>query len=230
MPEMYDIYATHSANYDELVNCEDADGNFARELLSLCDWKDKTVFEAGAGTGRVTSIYAKLAKRIIVADRASHMIDRAKLNLADYSDKIIFEIKDNLHLSELTLKADIFVEGWSFGHSVCDVPYEEVDDITDKLINQTLSLTKPGGRIVLVETLGTGNENPKVPADNLRKFYDLLENKYSFKCTAVRTDYLFDSVESAARICGFFFGDEMRKKIIAGNSRRVLECTGIWVK
>ena len=129
------------------------DKNFRSTLLSICDWKGKTVFEAGVGTGRVTAIYADSAGRIIAADRSAHMIKAAKENLAQYSNKIEFAVKDNFSLSELAVKADIFIEGWACGHAVCDKP-DTVEQI--------------------VETLGTGNEDPTDPSETLERFYKLL--------------------------------------------------------
>jgi ubiquinone/menaquinone biosynthesis C-methylase UbiE len=229
MPEMYEVYDAYSANYDELVNHEDCDKNLKNALLSICDWENKSIFEAGIGTGRVTAIYANLVKRIIAADRSIHMITAAKENLDQYLDKIEFVVKDNLSLKEIAIKADIFIEGWAFGHSVCDIP-DSVEKIADVLVKQAFSLVKPEGKIIFIETLGTGNEEPKAPVAPLEKFYNLLENKYGFVQKVIRTDYLFETVNEASRILGFFFGEKMGKLVGEKGSNRVPECTGIWIK
>lgn len=229
MPEMYEIYDAFSVNYDELVKHEDCDKVFRNTLLSICDWKGKTVFEAGVGTGRVTAIYAGATNKIIAVDRSSHMISVAKKNLAQYLDKIEFAVKDNLSLSEFSVKADIFIEGWAFGHTVCDKP-DSVERITEMLVKQATDLIKPCGKIIFVETLGTGNEEPKVSRKPLERFYKLLEDKYGFSRKAIRTDYLFETLDDALRILGFFFGEEMSKLVKERGNKRVPECTGIWVK
>lgn len=229
MPEMYEIYDNYSSNYDELVNHEDCDRNFKNTLLSICDWTDKTIVEAGVGTGRVTAIYAGFAKRIIAVDRSANMIGAAKRNLVQYLDKIEFAVKDNLSLKELNIKADIFIEGWAFGHAICDTP-DSVEETTEVLVRQALSLVKPDGKIMFMETLGTGREEPKAPVVPLEKFYNLLENRYSFARKEIRTDYLFKTVDEASRILGFFFGKEMSELVEKRGNKRVPECTGIWIK
>ena len=226
---MYEIYDSYSANYDELVRYEDCDKNFKNALLSICDWTDKTVFEAGIGTGRITAIYAGLAKKVIATDRSIHMIDAAKKNLDQYLSKIEFVVKDNFSLKELAVKADIFVEGWAFGHAVCDMP-DKVEEISEVFIKQASYLVKPEGKIILIETLGTGNEEPKPPAVPLEKFYTLLENKYGFVRKVIRTDYLFETADEASRILGFFFGEEMKELAIKRGNKRFPECSGIWIK
>ncbi len=229
MPEMYKIYDAYSANYDELVNHEDCDKNFKNALLSICGWTGKTVVEAGVGTGRVTAVYAGIVKRIIAADRSIHMISAAKRNLSQYLNKIEFIVRDNLSLKDVASQNDIFIEGWSFGHIVCDMP-DKIEEITKALVNQALSLVKPEGKIIFIETLGTGNEEPKPPVETLRKFYSLLENRYGFVRKEIRTDYLFETVEEASRILGFFFGEEMSQLVKKLGNKRFPECTGIWIK
>ena len=75
---------------------------------------------------------------------------------------------------------------------------------------------RPGGKIILFESLGTGNESPqRLP--HLERFYDWLDEK-EFSTRWIRTDYRFDSLEQAEQLAGFFFGDEMKPRIRARRS------------
>jgi hypothetical protein len=48
------------------------------------------------------------------------------------------------------------------------------------------------------------------------------ENKW------IRTDYKFESVEEAAELAGFFFGDGLANQILESGSVLLPECTGVW--
>jgi hypothetical protein len=89
---------------------------------------------------------------------------------------------------------------------------------------------KPGGTLIVIETLGTGFTEPAAPAPELADYYAWLESQRGFGRHALRTDYGFDSVSEAARVLGFFFGEQMAALVAEGGSPRVPECTGIWSK
>ena len=57
-------------------------------------------------------------------------------------------------------------------------------------------VVRPGGNIIILETLGTGNESPQ-PPDYLHGYYEMLKNDFNFSHTSIRTDYKFASVEEA---------------------------------
>jgi hypothetical protein len=89
---------------------------------------------------------------------------------------------------------------------------------------------RPGGTIIIMETLGTGYEMP-TPPDELVAYYAYLEGEAGFSSTWIRTDYLFESLAEAQALTSFFFGEEMVEKVVreAGQDHVVLpECTGIW--
>jgi ubiquinone/menaquinone biosynthesis C-methylase UbiE len=47
---------------------------------------------------------------------------------------------------------------------------------------------RPGGTTILLETLGTGQETLHPPTPELAALYDLLQIKYGFNQTRIRTD------------------------------------------
>ena len=228
MPSMIEIYQKHSFEYDELVSHEDVTNNLGRWLLENIDWKDKVVCEAGAGTGRVTLCYIDKVKKAFLFDRSSRMLQTLGRNLSRYPDKMVVCESDHLNIS-LVEKADIFIEGWSFGHAVIENAHR-VDEIIASLETMIQNNLREDGTSIIIETLGTNVDVPNPPEKLLAYYYKMLEEEYGYFRTTVKTNYLFESVEQAGRIMGFFFGDEMRTKILREGKREIPEFTGVWMK
>jgi len=85
---------------------------------------------------------------------------------------------------------------------------------------------RPGGTIIVLETLGTGYETPH-PPENLTAYYSFLEQA-GFSSTWVRTDFRFESLAEAEALIHFFFGPELAEQVVARNWVILPECTGIW--
>ena len=224
---MYDIYRRHRAEYDRLVNAEDHEGHLPVFLRSIVDWRGKTVLEGGLGTGRVTETSIESVRRVVGCDREAHMLEAARERLARFADKLELRVADNFGLPLLTEKADVFIEGWSWGHAVVDGP-GEVEAIAEALFAQVRKNLVPGGLVVLIETLGTNALSPAAPHPRLTEFYQLLQSRFGLRQTALSTDYRFASPAEAADVLGFFFGDPMRQAVRAANSAVVPEWTGVW--
>ena len=229
MPTMYEIYDNHSYEYDELVMNEDYRRNLPKALNSIFDFKEKSVIEFGVGTGRLTNLYIEAVESLRCFDRSQHMIDKAKINLKSFDEKITYDICDNNSINQISHKADFVIEGWSFGHTVFD--YQEKAEIKiDELVESCFSLLKPGGQIIMLETLGTDTDKAQAPAEFLDLFYNRLENEHGFNRVVIETDYRFETVEEAARIMGFFFGPETSKSVLLKNSTVIREFTGLWYR
>jgi SAM-dependent methyltransferase len=227
VPSMYEIYDRHATEYDRLVSAEDYQGNLARHLLDLADWRGRSILEAGTGTGRLTRIYAESAASITCLDRSVHMLETAARHLERYRHKIHFLQADNLSLPRMDSKADIFLEGWSWGHSIVDQP-EPVHVVCNRLFDGVRRNLASDGMIIIIETMGTNVTKPRPPHPRLAEFYQLLEEAYSFKSAVIRTDYSFKTVEDAAKTMGFFFGTEMEQDITQNRITVIPEWTGVW--
>jgi SAM-dependent methyltransferase len=230
MPSMYEIYQSHADAYDELVRYEDHQGNLRRVLHGLVDFSGKQMVEFGAGTGRLTELYAELAGEIRCYDRSEDMRRRAMLRLASYAGKLEYGILDHAESDpEDTRRADIVIEGWAFGHTVFD-RQAHVARITAELVDCCRRLLRPGGTMVFIETLGTNVESPSAPGEILNAFYSELEQRHEFKRHIVSTDFRFPSLDAATRHMGFFFGQPMAQTVLARGSEVVPEFTGIWLR
>ena len=85
---------------------------------------------------------------------------------------------------------------------------------------------RPGGTIIIIETLGTGYTTPYRP-EKLAPYYFLLEAR-GFSSTWIRTDFRFESVTQAESLIGFFFGTELEHQLVQEHGTTVPECTGLW--
>ncbi|KJR45479.1 hypothetical protein UF75_4155 [Desulfosporosinus sp. I2] len=121
--------------------------------------------------------------------------------------------------------ADIVVAGWS----ICYVAQSGVENWKNnvlKIMAEVKRVLRAGGTFVILETLGTGYEEPDPPSF-LEGYYQMLRN-YGFSHSWIRTDYQFDTVEEAEELSRFFFGDELAEHIVNQRLTIVPECTGIW--
>ncbi|MBI9104064.1 MAG: class I SAM-dependent methyltransferase [Spirochaetales bacterium] len=227
MPEMMEIYKGYAPQYDELVNAEDYENNFSNFLLSEFDWSGSIVMEAGIGTGRVSKIYLDQITFLYGFDREPHMLKAAGRNLSKWSDKVKIAEGDNIALPSISKKADIFIEGWSFGHTMIENKGTMAETF-DRIFASVKTNLRSGGRFVIIETMGTNVLTAAPPIQELADFYSILQNKYGFKQEVISTDYRFESLKEAVRICGFFFGEEMAKEIQEKGSPIVGEYTGLF--
>ena len=226
---MNEIYKKYATQYDNLVKAEDYQKNVDRYLIENIEWKDKVVYEAGIGTGRLTKIYIQHIKKLYGFDREAHMLEQCKNNLDEYIEKVFINIGNNVCLPVIEKKAGIFIEGWSFGHTIVE-NNNDIQSTIDKIIKNIRRNTTVDSVKIIIETLGTNVNEPKYINNDLKQFYRLIEEEYGFKKTIVKTDYKFDDYREAAQIMGFFFGEEMKREIIKRKREIVPEYTGIWIK
>ena len=228
MSKMLEVYKKYAVNYDELVSAEDYKENLNIFLNNELDWKDTIIYEAGIGTGRITKNYIEEAKHCYGFDREEHMLNQCKENLKKYLNKITLNICDNTKLNKVKDEIDVFIEGWSFGHTI----HENSNNLEKRitlLVNNLLSIVNNNGKIIIIESAGTNVEAPIFTNKHHEKFYNILENEYGFKKTIITTDYKYPNYHEAGRIMGFFFGDEMEDDIINNKKEIIKEFTGIWV-
>ncbi len=225
MTDYQRIYRSHPKEYDQLVRAEDAQGNLEAALKLQCPLSGARVVEVGAGTGRITRLLLESgAAHVTATEVEPAMLEIAKDSIED--DRVRFEVADGRSLPLEANIADLAIAGWVFGHFRSWMPQwkSEIGRALDELDR----VTKLGGSAVIIETLGTGFETPRAPTEALAEYYDWLENERGFRRQAIRTDYRFASVEEAARVTGFFFGQAFKERVQKEGWRTVPECTGLW--
>jgi ubiquinone/menaquinone biosynthesis C-methylase UbiE len=221
------VYQTRAAEYDALITAEDADGALPRALHELVRVDGKTVADVGAGTGRFARLLAGRAEHVHLIDRAAPMLDVARERLAAAGHtNVTLHVSDARTLPLETASVDLAVAGWVFGHFPHWMPANWQDEVSAALAEMR-RVVKPGGPIVIVETLGTGRETPRTH-EKLDPYFAWLEAR-GFTRTVLRTDYVFADVETAAKICGAFFGEALVSAIREKQWSRVPECTAMFV-
>jgi ubiquinone/menaquinone biosynthesis C-methylase UbiE len=223
-----DIYANHADEYEAMVAREDYQGNILKALQNIRPLSGLDVVELGAGTGRLTLLLAPLVKSITAFDGSRPMLDVAvgKLQKGGFSNWRA-EIADNRTLPVDDASADLAIEGWSFGHFQGWYPDTWREEAGKALAEMKRAL-RPGGTIILLETMGTGRETPQPPHAGLADYYAWVESEHGFSSTWIRTDYQFESLSQAVQMARFFFGDALATTAAAKNWVILPECTGIW--
>lgn len=223
------IYAEHAEDYDALVAAEDCDGALIPAIESIAPLAGAAVLEVGVGTGRIARAVAPRVGRLVGVDRAAAMLAIARRHLARVERAAPWQ----LHLADARALpiasgwADIAIAGWVFGHFCSWMPDDWQAQISLAL-DEMRRAVRPGGALIVVETLGTGNETPAAPSPQLDEYFAWLERCHGLARRAIRTDYQFADVESAAATTGFFFGDAFAARVRRERWSRVPECTGLW--
>ncbi len=220
------VYSSEADRYDRLVACEDFAGNILKNIEKVSTIFQKDVVEFGAGTGRLTTLLAPIVNSIQAFDSSSEMLGVAenKLKISPNNNWYLGQA-DNRSIPVPDHCADIVISGWSICYFASWSGAEWVKDI-NKSLSEMKRILRPGGKMILLETMGTGFERP-TPPPHLREYYQLLST-YGFKSDWFRTDYKFASLPEAVDLVRFFFGDELAGEVGKKGSHVLPECTGIW--
>jgi ubiquinone/menaquinone biosynthesis C-methylase UbiE len=226
MSHFQEIYQHRAEDYDRLVSREDYQGNILAALNRDGLLNGARVVEMGAGTGRLTRMAAPLAAQLLAFDSSAHMLAVAARTLAGYP-QVQVKVADNRALPVADGWADVVMAGWSFGHAVGWFPDKWQVEI-GKALAEMQRVARPGGQLLIFETLGTGTDDCQPPTPELGDYYAWLETEHDFAREAIRTDFKFASLAEAEELIRFFFGDEMGDAVVARGEVIVPECTGLW--
>lgn len=225
-----DVYLNKAVQYEQLISKEDYQHNIQKAISGIRNLAGLDVVDSGAGTGRLACMYAPIARSITALDVSQAMLDVATQRLKAIGlNNWHVELADHRKLPLSDASADVVLSGWSVVYTVVWPKGDSIWQSELKLaLKEMQRILKPGGTLIILETMGTGTESPNPPAD-LLAYFDYLKQD-GFSSTWFRTDYKFESYEEARRLSSFFFGDEIVSKIQVGQSVILPECTGIWWK
>ncbi len=219
------IYRDGAEDYDRLVAAEDCDGALLPAIARVATLGD--VLEVGCGTGRITRQLVAAGARVTAFDRAPAMLAVARRRLASAAGAFTLGEADARALPVADGWADLAIAGWVFGHFRSWHPETWRDEV-GRALDEMARALRPGGTLVVVETLGTGFETPRAPTPALAEYFAWLEEARGLRRESLRTDYAFASVEEAAAVTGAFFGAPFAARVRAEGWARVPECTGLW--
>ena len=228
MPDLKNIYQSFAERYQALVGREDYQNNLLPAILEIETLKGNRVIELGAGTGRVSCLIAPEAASLVAADISHHMLvfgksRLSKLGLANWH----LSLESHLNLPFATNTADMIIAGWSFCYAALDAE-AQWQPALERALAEVERVLRPGGTLILIESLGTGFETPHTP-EVLVEYLDYL-NAHGFKSKWIRTDYRFKDKAEAEELTSFFFGEDPMPMQETANGVIVPECTGLWWK
>ncbi len=236
------IYKTKAAAYHALIAAEDVDGNLPKALKDIAPLAGKRVLDLGSGSGRIPLLLRGLNCEIVAVDlHHAMLVEQANqiktLPSLRAERSRAFHGRNLPHLLQADLRrlpllrgwADVVTAGWAIGHFTGWYGPNWKTEAQFALAEMQRA-AKRGGTLTIMETMGTGAQEPAPPNAALADYYAWLENEHGFTPQVISTDYDFGSTERAAELCGFFFGAEMAARVRANGWRRVSEFTGIWLK
>jgi len=199
--------------HDELVKYEDPDNFIFKNMLKLADFKDKVILDFGAGTGRVTKIFAKVAKKVYALDLQPSQINfLRKKNIKNIIPKVgsceELPYKDNFF--------DIVVSTHAFGGRN-----------KKKTLKEVLRVLKPGGNYIFVDAYHQGEfisiwekySDPGVRAI-FKKNYDEIKDM-GLKTKIINNNWKFPSVKKAVEQLGYVLGGNVDKYLIKNKKKEV---------
>ena len=229
LPSERETYAGHAQEYEALISREDDAGNILRTLREIAPIEGRVIVDLGAGTGRLACLLAPYARTVLAFDLSRHMLSLARDKLRGGSQAgWLVGAADHRFVPLNSASADLIVAGWSVSYVAVWHPEQWRAELA-AWYTEACRLLRPGGHIILFESLGTGNELPqRLP--HLLEFYAWLDET-GFRFKWIRTDYRFENPEIAADLAGFFFGEELRRKIESQRLTILPECTGVlWIQ
>ncbi|VTR26461.1 Cypemycin methyltransferase [Actinobacillus pleuropneumoniae] len=222
-----EIYDNQARAYEAMVSRQP---DLSELIHRVKPYEGLDVLDLGAGSGRLTMLLAADARSLICTDISQPMLDILDDKCSEALDSRNWTtmVADHRNLPVASSSVDLIVSGWSISY-LADSSHEEWRENLELVMSELHRVLRPGGTILILETMGTGTETPK-PPDFLTGYYAQLEQQYGFSHQWIRTDYVFDTVEEALLHTGFFFGEELTDKIIANQWSTVPECAGVWWK
>jgi len=222
------VYASAAEDYDLLVSAEDAEGRLGPALEAIVSLDRSDVLEVGVGTGRITRLLLDRGAQVVGCEPAAAMreVARRRLGAAPRFELLPVAVQD---LAVPPVSFDLALAGWVLGHFVEWHAPRWQDEIGAALDRMARAL-RPGGALVVIETLGTGEKEPRPPNPGLARYYAWLEGTRGFRRSVIRTDYRFPDVETAADVTGRFFGPAFAARVLQERWTTVPECTGLWAR
>lgn len=222
------IYANQADQYEALIAREDYQHALLPAIKAITPLAGIDVAELGAGTGRLTRLLAPEVRSISAFDRSPAMLARARRELALLPvENWQLGVADHRHIPLPAASADLVIAGWTICYAALWSEHNWRSDL-DQVFGEIARILRPNGKIIIIETQGTGYTSPNPPSE-LADYFAYLE-EHAFQQAWIRTDYQFQNLVEAVELTRFFFGDALADQLQEQQSCILPECTGIWWK
>ncbi len=190
-------------NYYEIFSVAEDSENKVRDYLDGIS-KDKTILDAGCGTGKYLNILENNGQKYIGIDLSSKQLEKAKAKATHSNSTFICSNLSNISLEDNSV--DLVVSCWVLG----TIDLEE----RNKVIQELERVCK--GSIILVEN-SEGSEFETIRGrdkDNRTRDYNnwILSNGFILD-TTIDTCFKFNSLEEAKECFLVIYGEEVASKI-----------------
>ncbi len=221
------IYSNHADIYHRMIAAEDVDGNLIPALERIAPLKGKRILDLGSGSGRIPLLTHSEVTQVIALDLHNGML-REQQRQRDQLNGTWGLLQGDLRMIPFPENwFDIVTAGWAIGHFQSWYSTAWHNQV-DRAIIEMLRVLKPGGALIIIETLSTGSTTPAPPTERLGEYYKRLEGKWGFTRQEISTDYQFQNLEEALELASFFFGEKLAMRIRANHWVRLPEWTGVW--
>src|SRR5512143_1773571 len=167
------VYATDSERYEALISREDYQNNIQSGLKGIIDVKGLDVIDLGAGTGRLAGMLAREARRLCAFDTSHHMLTMTRDKLRTLAPgRGLTAVADHRFVPLGAASSDLVISGWSVGYLAVWNPGTWRTEL-ETWLSEMRRLLRPGGTLILLESLGTGNDSP-IRLPHLENFYPWL--------------------------------------------------------
>ncbi len=229
MDHFQHIYAHEAATYQDLIAAEDVEGNLLPALQTIIPWQGQRILDIGSGTGRIPLLLHDKAATIIALDRYPTMLHEQSRQQEQVRATWPLVQGEMAQLPFGPAGFDVAIAGWAVGHLTAWSAGQWLP-VAGRVVSEMARVTRPGGALIIIETLGTGRATPAAPNPALADYYAWLETDQGFNRLEISTDYRFNNLPEAIALTGFFFGPEMAERVRTRKWIRVPEWTGIWYK
>ncbi|WP_426450964.1 class I SAM-dependent methyltransferase [Paenibacillus sp. S-38] len=226
MPNHELIYQTEAHQYHRLIA---AQPDLSGVIEEICPYRGLDILDLGAGSGRLTCSLLPLARTVTAADLSPAMLEELVSQAPSaYLSRLKTLTADHRHVPLASQSFDLIVSGWSLCY-LADNHIPVWESNLERMMDEIVRLLRPGGTVILFETMGTGCEVPE-PPDFLHGYYAQLQERYGFHHRRIRTDYAFGSPQEAEELMRFFFGDALGDQTARRGDPLVTEWAGVWWK
>lgn len=208
--------------YERLIQREDHHGNLLRAIEAIIPTAGLDIVDLGAGTGRLGRLLGPKARSLWALDGSAAMLRVAAQSFRSAGlDNCQAQVADHRQLPIAVASADLVVSGWSFSYLSVWGDRSQLEAGWSEIVR----ILRPGGMVILIESLGTGHPAP-IRLDHLNDYYTWLAQK-GCDFRQITTDYRFESLAEARELLGFFFGEQLAAEV---ESTTLPEFSGLWWK